>query len=80
MSIHDHAKHVARARALWEEMNHDERNCVRFGIFPLDRMTRAEREGFDRHKLCLTLFDLAKTHTGVTSRSSALPPSRNGTL
>jgi hypothetical protein len=78
MSIHDHAKHVARARAIWEEMSQDERNGVRFGIFPFDRMTGSEREGFDQHELCLTLFALATTHTGATTRSSRSLPGRNG--
>jgi hypothetical protein len=77
MTIHDHSTHVARARAIWGTMSEDGRNGVRFGIFPFDRMTGSERERFDRHELCLTLFALAKTHTGATPRSSAPPAGRD---
>jgi hypothetical protein len=80
MTIHDHPTHAARARAIWDEMSEDERNGIRFGIFPFDRMTRSEREGFDRRELCIVLFDIAKSEfrnrlpSGQSSRRDSGKP------
>ena len=59
-TTHDEFAHARRAYAIWQEMGEDERNSVRFGIYPSDRMVRSEAQGFDRRGLCVALMNIAK--------------------
>jgi hypothetical protein len=65
MTTYDELAHAGRAYAIWQKMSEDERSGVRFGIFPFDRMTRSEAEGFDRRELCGALMGLARAQGGM---------------
>jgi hypothetical protein len=45
MTTYDEVAYAGRAYAIWEQMSEGERNGVRFGIFPIDRMTQSETKG-----------------------------------
>jgi hypothetical protein len=69
-TTYDELAHAGRAYAIWQEMSEDERNSVRYGVFPSDRMTRSEAKGFDRRELCAALMKIAQ---GRASRRSSGP-------
>ncbi|MDD5229761.1 MAG: PRTRC system protein C [Candidatus Marinimicrobia bacterium] len=49
---------------LWTLLNQDEKNLIRFGMFPLNRMTAAPKE-LDSRLLCVALMDIAKIDGGM---------------
>ena len=57
--------HDIRARQLWDSFTENERHGVRFGMFPHDKTTAAEREGFDGHKLVVALMKIASENGGM---------------
>lgn len=59
------ARHSARAQAMWQNMDDNEKTGVRFGMFPAVKMREAEAEGFDGHLLCIELMDCASKNGGM---------------
>ena len=55
----------AKALELWNSFDSNERTMVKIGMFPHDKMTAAERAGFDGHKLCVALMGIASKNGGM---------------
>ena len=49
---------------MWTEMDENEKVGVRFGLFPAERMSQAEKDGYDTHKISIALMNYAD-HNGV---------------
>jgi hypothetical protein len=69
MTTYNESAHAAKAYAIWQEMSEDERNGVRYGIFPIDRMMRSQAEGYEAHELCVGLMDIAKAGTAAAKNT-----------
>lgn len=67
MPDHTPLDHPSKAAELWAIFNENERAGVPFGIFPADKMTLAEREGYDPHSLVVALMRHANPRKGQQS-------------
>jgi hypothetical protein len=58
-----------KAAQMWEGFTKSEKTCVRFGMFPADKMAQAERDGFGGREgvrlLAVALMDCAKADGGM---------------
>lgn len=54
-----------KAQEIWNAMDENERTGVRFGMFPLEKMQAAEKEGYNGKDLCVALMDVAKQNGGM---------------
>jgi hypothetical protein len=61
MTMKSYAEHTAKAQELWASFDANERYGVKFGLFPHAKMTAAEAEGYDGHRLVVALMDLGGT-------------------
>ena len=46
-------------------LSDNEKNAVRFGLFPREKMAAAEKEGYDGHELAIALMDCATKDGGM---------------
>lgn len=53
------------AELMWNKFTKDEKNLVRYGMFPADRMRAAEADGYGGKDLAVALMDQAKKHGGM---------------
>lgn len=54
-----------KALQVWEGMGANERNIVRYGMFPASTMAAAEAEGFNGSDLAVALMKVAKQNGGM---------------
>lgn len=54
-----------KAQALWDSMDENEKAGVRFGLFPFEKMTSAEQEGYIGRELAVALMSCAKRNGGM---------------
>ena len=54
-----------KAKEIWQGMNKSERQGVRFGMFPADKMQAAQAEGYDTHDLAVALMTCAEKQGGM---------------
>jgi hypothetical protein len=54
-----------KVAALWAALSDNEKNAVRFGLFPREKMAAAEKEGYDGHELAIALMDCATKDGGM---------------
>jgi hypothetical protein len=59
------AEHADKARELWAAFTPNERTGIRFGLFPAQRMTATEQEGYDGHQLAVALMAVASNNGGM---------------
>lgn len=57
----------AMAAALWLSMDKNEKTGVRFGMFPIEKMKKAEKEGFNVKDLCIALMECASKDGGMVA-------------
>ena len=57
--------HATKAQVLWNEMNVNEKTVVRFGMFPVEKMSAAEQEGYNSQQLAVALMTCAKADGGM---------------
>ena len=57
-SIHD------KARSIWSNMDDVERDLVKVGLFPHEKMVAAQAEGFNGQFLAVALMQCAKGEGG----------------
>lgn len=50
----------AKGREIWDSLTKDERAGVKFAMFPYDKMTAAEKEGYPTRELCVAVMDAGK--------------------
>jgi hypothetical protein len=60
----DRLAHRAKAAELWASFTTNEKNLVRFGMFPAEKMRTAELD-YDGHLLTVALMDCAKADGGM---------------
>ena len=53
------------AQALWESMDDNQKAGVRIGLFPYEKMSAAEKAGFNGKDLCVALMNCAKQDGGM---------------
>lgn len=56
---------ATKARKIWADMTRNEQFGVRFGMFPLHRMEKAEKEGCRGKELAVALLQVAKENGGM---------------
>lgn len=61
----DRALAAAKATELWQTFTKNEKNLVRFGMFPAEHMRQAEAAGINGHALACSLMDCAKADGGM---------------
>lgn len=50
---------------MWAAFDENEKTGVRFGMFPAAKISAAEAEGFDHHRLVVALMDVASKNGGM---------------
>ena len=56
---------AAKAAAIWQAMDRNARQGVRFGLFPAEVMAEGEGEGYDGRLLAIALMDCAEKDGGM---------------
>jgi hypothetical protein len=54
-----------KAAEMWTSFDRNQKAGVRFGMFPFDKMTEAEKQGYDGRELSIALMNQAKQDGGM---------------
>ncbi len=54
-----------KAQVMRDGMDKNERAGIQFGLFPAEKMRRAEAEGFVGRDLCVALMEIARRDGGM---------------
>jgi hypothetical protein len=68
--------YAAKAAQLWAAFDGNERSGVAIGVFPFEKMSEAEREGYESRQLAVALMRVARSEPVQTTRSRRHAPER----
>ena len=55
----------SKAAEVWAGLDKNGQTGIRFGLFPAEIMEAAKTGGYDGHKLCCALMDVASKNGGM---------------